>query len=101
MATFQTYSFARSTRSGSTGINPDATEREAVHELLGKARNTQEAVFVLLERNWTISAICNTIRYAEDSKTLGEDGKPVRLAGEPLRQQHVRNIKDKFLARKQ
>lgn len=100
MATFQTYTFARTSRSGSTGINPDADERTAVHELLSKAKNTQDAVMILLDRNWSITAICNTVRYAEDSKTLGADGNPVRLAGEPLRQQHVRNIKDKWLARK-
>jgi hypothetical protein len=90
MSTFQTYTFKRST--SSQGIVPDEAERAKVHPLLTGARNTSEAVERLLERGWSTKSICQTIRYPTDTEG--------HKAGDPLREQHVSHIRQKWLSKK-
>jgi hypothetical protein len=88
-----------SARSNGNGIRITDEERSAVEEYFSenaKNMSARDGVWYLLDRGWTAYQIFKSeyFTYAEDSKKLGPDGRPVRLAGEPRRLQHINHDKN-------
>jgi hypothetical protein len=67
----------------SSGITPDLAAKQAAVKTLAGC-NTSQAVRKLHGLGWSISAICQFVRYPTETKG--------HKAGDPLRAQHVRNI---------
>jgi hypothetical protein len=87
-------------RSGSAvGIVPSNEQVKAAHEglvkLNEKGANVTQLVEFLLDLGWSVSPICNMIRYPSDSTR--ENG---HKAGDKLLAQHVNHIKTRWLANK-
>ena len=92
------FSFGNATKTSKT-IVISQDEEKTVTEYFQKNRlvlTTTSAVEYLLARGWSISQVCSVVTYKEDSKKMGENGKPIRKEGEQLRYQHVHHIKDKW-----
>jgi hypothetical protein len=96
----RTFNIGRGGKSGHGGAMPSDAERQEAYTRLEQGFPTkQAAVEFLLSRNWTTSAICQTLCYDQDSNRMTKDGQPAHKAGDPLSMQHVNGIKQSWLAK--
>lgn len=85
----------RGSRGSSSGKQPTDVEKKAFVEHFNKVgfKTKTEAVEYLLDQGWSITSICDMIRY--DTKTKGHD------VGDRLLPQHANHIRQGWLAKKQ
>jgi hypothetical protein len=91
-AASQTFQFAGRGNQGGVGKTPDEAEHQLVNERLPEFKTKTAAVRFLLDREWTVAAICQKIRY--ETATNGHE------AGDALKPQHVNHIKTKYTEEK-